>query len=127
LWRSPLGAVAIAIAATGYWSTVAWLVAARTTASFMEVVDPGDDRLGPSQLDEIDQVDGVGVVEDMDDSCTGASDFPVPKIVLPRAHRFEDYPHVYDVPGYRNFSYGYRPLGLATNAPSMMLLDHLHR
>src|SRR4051812_1033489 len=41
LWRSPLGAVAVAVAATAYWSTVAWLVAARTSTALIEVDNIG--------------------------------------------------------------------------------------
>jgi hypothetical protein len=100
-WRGPLGALALAVAATGYWSTVAWLVASRTEPVLIEE---------PVELDlpQLAEPDGV----------------------VPRQHdRFEDrfgdhrVPRINRVPGYRMFSLQPRELGLAWGTPPMVLVD----
>jgi hypothetical protein len=59
-WRGPLGAVALAVAATGYWSTVAWLTAARNTPTIVDV----------------DIIDG----SEHEAPALGAGDFPLLKV-----------------------------------------------
>ena len=109
LWRSPLGAVAVAVAATAYWSTVAWLVAARTSASLVEV-----DNIG--LVDELEiGLDGTGRLPPvMGDDC------PRPDWVQ-RDYFLDD--RRMDRPGFRPFSFGIRQLGLARDLPDMTLLD----
>jgi len=115
LWRSPLGAVAVAIAATGYWSTVAWLVASRTTSDLIEVENIG-------LVDEADLTpnDGTGRLGPETDDQTGRPD-TVP--AFPRSRIFDGRERPPNVPGYRHFSLGVRELGLADSLPDMILLD----
>jgi hypothetical protein len=117
LWRSPLGAVAVAIAATAYWSTVAWMVAARTSTSLIEVDDVGlVDELEMGIGSDAYGNDGTGRLPPVmgDENCPHFEWHL--RDGLPDDHRM-------DRPGHRPFSFGLRQLGLARDVPDMTLLD----
>jgi hypothetical protein len=126
IWRSPLGAVAVAVAATAYWSTVAWLVAARTSTALIEVDNVGLVDELEMGLDGDDYGnDGTGRLppvfgnQNFGDSC-GEQNCPHRAWQL-RDRLLDD--NRLDRRGYRPFSFGLRQLGLARDLPDMTLLD----
>ena len=128
LWRSPLGAVAVAVAATAYWSTVAWLVAARTSTALIEVDNVGlvDELEMGSGGDDYGN-DGTGRLppvfgdQNLGDQNLGEENCPHPEWHL--RDRLLDDDHHMDRRGFRPFSFGLRQLGLARDLPDMTLLD----
>ena len=94
LWRGPLGALALAVAATGYWSTVAWLVASRSA---------------PVLLEEAPEL-------------TAPPDCPPRRHYYFRDRLGDHYGHR-PIPGYRPFTLQPRELGLAWGTPPLVLTD----
>jgi hypothetical protein len=121
VWRGPLGVVALAVAATGYWSTVAWMVAARTNSVLVDAFDRAE--LDRGQGDQDADYDQMRVWPPL-------GDYPCPYGTVPR-DRFDISPpgSLLRIPGHPPYSFGgmgpagVRQLGLATGQPNLQLLD----